>query len=99
MTLPDNIPSGKEIWILVDDHFMRTKSGTLIAGRCYIERSNSSYTSPMLSIGRKTTGIEEETIKDFDLNGVWYTLDGRNIQGIPAQKGIYIKNGKKIIIK
>ena len=99
MTLPDNIPSGKEIWILVDDHFMRTKSGTLIAGRCYIERSNSSYTSPMLSIGRKTTGIEEETIKDFDLNGVWYTLDGRKIQGIPAQKGIYIKNGKKIIIK
>ena len=42
---------------------------------------------------------EEETIKDFDLNGVWYTLDGRQIQGIPGQKGIYIKNGKKIIIK
>lgn len=99
MTLPDDIPSGKEIWILVDDHFMRTKSGTLIVGRCYIERSNSSYTSPMLSIGRKTTGIEEETIKNFDLNGIWYTLDGRKIQGIPAQKGIYINNGKKIIIK
>ncbi|MCR4918677.1 MAG: hypothetical protein K5928_02520, partial [Prevotella sp.] len=28
-----------------------------------------------------------------------YTLDGRRIEGQPAQKGVYIVNGKKIVIK
>ena len=29
----------------------------------------------------------------------WYTLDGMKLQGAPTQKGIYINNGKKVIIK
>lgn len=29
----------------------------------------------------------------------WYTLDGRKLSGKPTQKGIYIKDGKKIVIK
>ena len=28
-----------------------------------------------------------------------YTLDGRRIEGQPTQKGVYIVNGKKTIIK
>jgi hypothetical protein len=28
----------------------------------------------------------------------WYTLDGRKLQGEPATTGIYIYNGKKIVI-
>lgn len=89
-----------KIMILVDDKFAYSKSGTLAAGKCYLDVSPVSPSpAPSLFIGTNPTGIEEETIKDFDLNGVWYTLDGRQIQGVPAQKGIYIKNGKKIIIK
>ena len=29
----------------------------------------------------------------------WYTLDGRKLSGEPTQKGLYINNGKKVIIK
>ena len=29
----------------------------------------------------------------------WYTLEGRKLVGKPAQKGIYINNGKKVVIK
>lgn len=29
----------------------------------------------------------------------WYTLDGMKLQGAPTQKGIYIKDGKKVVIK
>ena len=29
----------------------------------------------------------------------WYTLNGVKLQGMPTQKGIYINNGKKIVIK
>ena len=32
-------------------------------------------------------------------NGTWYTLDGRKLQGKPASKGMYINNGKKIVIR
>ena len=32
-------------------------------------------------------------------NSNWYTLDGRRLNSRPAQKGIYLNNGKKIIIK
>jgi len=29
----------------------------------------------------------------------WYTLNGVKLQGIPTQKGIYINNGKKVVVK
>ena len=29
----------------------------------------------------------------------WYTLDGRKLSGVPTLKGIYINNGKKMVIK
>ena len=29
----------------------------------------------------------------------WYTLDGRRLDGQPTQRGIYINNGKKVVIK
>ena len=32
-------------------------------------------------------------------NDSWYSIDGRRLQGKPTQKGIYINNGKKEIIK
>jgi len=32
-------------------------------------------------------------------DSLWYTLDGRRLQGKPAKQGVYINNGKKAIIK
>ena len=29
----------------------------------------------------------------------WYTLDGRKLNGKPTKKGLYIHNGKKVVIK
>ena len=31
--------------------------------------------------------------------GEWYTIDGRKLNGKPAQKGIYIVNGRKVAVK
>ena len=31
--------------------------------------------------------------------GAWYDLSGRKVERMPAQSGIYIKNGRKIVIK
>ena len=47
------------------------------------------------------TGIISVHDSGFTVNGsdVWYTLDGRRLDGKPTQRGIYINNGKKTIIK
>jgi hypothetical protein len=89
----------KEIWILVNDNFVRTKSGVVPANKCYLALGSSiSYSSPML-INLNPTGINVHTKDSINLNGIWYTIDGRKLQGLPAKKGIYITNGKKIIMK
>ena len=32
-------------------------------------------------------------------SSLWYTLDGRKLQGMPTQKGLYIVNGRKVVLK
>lgn len=36
---------------------------------------------------------------DSQVNEGWYSLDGRKLSGRPTVKGIYINNGRKIVIK
>jgi hypothetical protein len=45
------------------------------------------------------TGIRNLTPALSEGEGVWYSLDGRRLTGEPQQKGIYIRNGKKTVIK
>ena len=35
----------------------------------------------------------------IDNEAGWFTLDGRKLQGKPTQKGVYIMNGKQVVIK
>ena len=50
-----------------------------------------------LNLGDESTGIESLTASPMG-EGSIYTLDGRRI-GKAAQKGVYIQNGKKVIIR
>ena len=51
--------------------------------------------------GDETTGILSLSAdsKDAMDNAAWYTLDGRRLTGKPSRAGVYINNGKKIVIK
>ena len=52
---------------------------------------------PLMDIGG-TTGIE--TIDHGPLTiDRWYDLEGRKLQGKPTQKGVYISNGRKVVVK
>ena len=48
-----------------------------------------------------TTGIEEIRMNSElrDSKGPWYSLDGRRLDAEPTKKGIYVKDGRKIVIK
>ena len=32
-------------------------------------------------------------------NGDWYDLNGRKLNGMPTKKGIYMNNGRKVVVK
>ena len=50
--------------------------------------------------GDDATGIETiETDEADDSNAIWYSLDGRRLDSKPTKKGVYIRSGKKIVIK
>jgi hypothetical protein len=43
-------------------------------------------------------GIQAVTYNDLE-NAKWYTTDGLQLQGKPTKKGLYIVNGRKVIVK
>ena len=45
------------------------------------------------------TGIKTMSDVRSQMDDAWYTLDGRKLQGKPTQKGVYINNGKKVVIQ
>ena len=49
----------------------------------------------------ETTSLSDELrVKSEEFaTAQWYSLDGRKLAGQPTQKGMYIVNGKKVIIK
>ncbi len=52
-----------------------------------------------LNFDGETTGISRPT-PDPSLNGgEWYDLQGHKLNGKPTNSGIYVNNGKKIVIK
>jgi len=70
----------------------------------YIPESAAVRSFAMDFGNEETTGIVnvEENSSLFTLNSSlteWYSLDGRQLQGKPAQKGVYITKGRKIFIK
>ena len=48
----------------------------------------------------EATGIISTTNYTNDTNSdAWFTLDGRKLSGKPSVKGVYVNNGRKVIIK
>lgn len=64
-------------------------------------RGEDSCYIPLTSIGGgdgDTTGIME--IENGKLNiESWYSLDGRRLDAKPTRKGVYVNNGRKVVIK
>ena len=46
----------------------------------------------------ETTKIANTNLTNIT-NGDWYDLNGRKLQNIPTKKGVYILNGRKVVIK
>ena len=49
--------------------------------------------------GDNATGIINVSAETRNNADGWYSLDGRKLSGKPTAKGLYIVNGKKVIVK
>jgi len=94
--------------------FVKIGSGAFINPmRAYLKRSATagartlshgnaeSLPETMIVVLRDANG-ETTNIGTFSLDyetGEWYSLDGRKLSGKPTAKGLYINNGKKVVIK
>ena len=82
-------------YFLKEDKFHRATSGTLQTAKAYLQMAGSL--APVLNIFfGDVTGINEVQGSGFKVNG-YYDLQGRRVA--QPTKGLYIVNGKKIVIK
>ena len=92
------------IYLLYKDKFYLSQTGTIPENGVYLElkeeQAQKASSRGVLSIGDDgTTGIQQiDNGLNLEKNG-WYTLDGRRLESAPTRKGLYINNGKKVVIK
>lgn len=63
--------------------------------------SNNDYLPQSMKViiaGSDGSVTEIGTVSVWN-NEIWYNLDGRKLEGKPTENGIYINNGRKVIIK
>ena len=94
---------GSSIYVLYNDEFVKTINGTIPANRCYLPLGMNVNVNARLTISfadddNETTSLNEELrMKNEESVDAWYDMQGRKVAQ-PA-KGLYIVNGKKVVIK
>ena len=81
--------------------FYKFVGAALNPNKAHLEITAPAQSAPaFLGFEENTTAINEHELHEsHELSGAWYTLDGRKLQGKPSAKGIYVRNGRKFIIK
>ena len=75
---------------------------TLLPLAAYLETTNANARIFVEDLDENgTTAIKELNMSTMVATAVdgWFTLNGVKLQGMPTEKGIYINNGKKVVIK
>ena len=101
----------KVSYILLNDEFVRVyaSDGEIQPRRCWLTvtpAATNTAGARRLSIGSANSSGGTTAIRTMDgdssdaaSDALWHTLDGRTLTTRPTQKGIYIHQGNKIIIK
>lgn len=86
-------------------YLLYTGSGDLSGTETAARRKSAAPLPDVIDIVWKsasgaTTGITTTNFTNYtNAADAWYSLDGRRLSGKPTKRGMYLNNGKKIIIK
>ena len=81
--------------------FYPAQPGKLAPGKAYLKGLPAPSSARMminLVFDDDATAIENYRQEASTTND-WYTLDGRKLEGKPTRKGLYVKNGKKVVVR
>ena len=82
------------------DFILVKGEGTIAANRCWMEIGKSASAPARrltITFGEPSTGIES-VINEVE-DGNWYDLNGSRLDSRPARKGLFIRNGRKVVVK
>ena len=70
------------------------------ANKCWISIPSdiSNVKALRIVFGGDATGVNEVN-EVIGVNDKWYDLNGRKLNGMPTTKGVYILNGRKVVVK
>ena len=57
------------------------------------------FTTPEISIATGVEAMDNGQWTIDDSTDKWYTIDGQKLSGKPTKKGVYIYNGKRVVIR
>ena len=89
-------------YVLSNGEFVLTSASTIAASKAYLPAASTPAGAPSLAIdvnGNGTTGINSVGRDNTTADEDWYDLNGRKLQNTPTRKGLYIRNGRKVVIK
>ena len=79
--------------------FVQVKAGASINPfRDYLELTSGAPAMLEVVIDGSATAVSGLK-RDASAAAQWYTIDGRRLTGKPGQKGLYIHNGRKVVIE
>ena len=87
-----------------EQHFgFHRYDGTEMAARkafVLVNGTGAALARSLTMVYDDATGITTTNYTNFtNSDDAWYSLDGQRLMGKPAKSGIYINNGKKVVIK
>ena len=72
---------------------------SIAANKCWLEVTNAAGVKAITLVDEDdATGINAIDNGQLTIDNDWYDLNGRKLQ-TPKQRGIYINNGKKVVVK
>lgn len=101
---PATAPTTRSWYVIYNNQFVKVTGGTQVkGGKCYLDLGTTAGTRGFYNIGdgEGTTAIHKVISEGVNsekwTDGEWYTLQGQRVAK-PA-KGLYIRNGKKVVVK
>lgn len=89
-------------FVLFSDEFVLSSTATIAAGRAYLPATATTAGARTLGINIDdvTTAIDNSPFSTLNSQiPEWYDLSGRKLSGRPAEKGVYLHNGRVVVIK
>ena len=95
--------TGGTVYVLYNGMFVKSTSGTIPEKRCYllIDTNVAAGTRGfIIDHGEGSTALRSVAAEGtHGKSDAWYTLQGRRLSAKPTKSGLYLHNGKKVVIK